>query len=89
MDRGIRGGLGNWNADEVDRFELAQQTLRTLIAAYSARIAGANDVEADRLRAERSRYADELRRLDPTDTATLARIAADYPALVDRVRNLR
>jgi hypothetical protein len=77
-----------WGIDaDADRLERAQQAVRLLIAAYSARIAAADPTEAAELRGHRSRYAEQLRTLGEADPATLDQVTADYPALARQVRN--
>jgi hypothetical protein len=80
------GDLGKWTNDEVDLLEQAQQGLRLLIGAFSARIEAAGPVEAVQLRERRSIYADQLRRLDPTDRKALTAIVVDVPVLLQRLR---
>src|SRR4051794_28900781 len=79
-------GPGGWTPVEADRFDLAQQTLRALVAACSARIAASDPHEIERWQADRSRYTAELRLLDATDGAALERIITEYPMLLRQIR---
>jgi tellurite resistance protein len=72
--------------DQIVQFDLAKDTLRTLIAAYSARMATADGATAEALRAAQMRYAGQLRQLSIRDTAAITKILRDYPELIRQVR---
>ncbi|MEU4190979.1 hypothetical protein AB0E69_03715 [Kribbella sp. NPDC026611] len=79
-----------WSFDEERAYEAARNRIGAVIAAYSARIwaaeqAGA-DAEADRLAAESAVYEELRRGLSPDDGGEIARINAEFPALLARVR---
>jgi hypothetical protein len=78
------GDLGNWNDDEVDLFEQAQQALRLLIGAYSARIDAAGPGHATDLLQRRARTAEQLRQLDPSRREALEKVVRDTPALLQQ-----
>ncbi|TCC10751.1 hypothetical protein [Kribbella soli] len=80
----------HWSFDDERAFEAARNRIGAVIAAYSARIGVADDAgddaEADRL-ADVSAGYEELRRgLSPDDKAEIARINAEFPELLARVR---
>ena len=75
------------STEQGEDFDRAVGLLRALNAAYSARIAQPHpDDDLEHLRAERRRYATEQRQLNPADQTTIARILAEYPAVLSRVR---
>jgi hypothetical protein len=84
------GALQRWSTEQSEDVDRAVGLLRALNAAYSARIAlphPGDDLE--QLRAERRRYATEQRQLNPADETTIARILAEYPAVISQVRTGR
>lgn len=79
-----------WSFDDERAFESARNRIGAVIAAYSARIGAADDAgdtaEADRLVEVSARYEELRRALSPDDGAEIARINAEFPELLARVR---
>jgi hypothetical protein len=75
-----------WTNDQLRRFETAKDTLRALIAAYSARIADDHPFALQDLRDARTRHAERLRTLAAADADEIAEILNEYPALILQVR---
>ncbi|TDD27420.1 hypothetical protein E1218_10560 [Kribbella turkmenica] len=79
-----------WSLDDERAFESARRRIGAVIAAYSARIGAAeaagDDAEADRLADESDGYEELRRTLSPDDKAGIARINAEFPELLARVR---
>jgi hypothetical protein len=77
-----------WTQEEAVAFECAREVITDLMAIYTGRIAeeaGKAQPDADRLatlRAERSRLAQERTGLHVENQAEVARIRAEYGALV-------
>lgn len=71
-------------------FDEAYALVSAVIAAYSARIHAEGDTDtAASLREARSRYLAERQSLSVTDRQQVERIRADYPALLQDVREDR
>ncbi|GAB3977645.1 hypothetical protein GCM10029978_067920 [Actinoallomurus acanthiterrae] len=66
-------------------YQAAAGILDAIIAAYSSRIAQAPESAAGLL-AARDRIEAEKRNLKTTDHASIQRIVARYPALLERIR---
>ncbi|MFG2042170.1 hypothetical protein [Dactylosporangium sp. NPDC048998] len=89
MDAGrFDDDLQPWSAGQQEGYDRAIGVLRALAAAYSARIARpeARD-DVAQLRAERGKVAAQQRDLDPADHTAIARILAEYPAVLREVRS--
>jgi hypothetical protein len=77
--------LGDWTEDQMFRYDQARETIRSVIGAYSARLADAAPADVETLEAEQARHAQLLRTLDPGDTAAVERVLNEYPALLARL----
>jgi hypothetical protein len=79
-----------WSFDDERAYESARNRIGAVIAAYSARIGAAedagDDAEADRLAEVSAEYEELRRRLSPDDGGEIARINAEFPELLARVR---
>lgn len=70
----------------MDAFEQARGLLSAVIAAYSARIAGAPPQEAAELREARARYLEQRRELTADDADSVREINERCPSLLNRLR---
>ncbi|MGC4773677.1 hypothetical protein ACLQ25_32545, partial [Micromonospora sp. DT44] len=71
-----------WSEAQMSLYDQARETIRSVVAAYSARLAAADPAEYEALRAEQHRHARLLRTLRPEDTSTIALVLAEYPTLL-------
>ncbi|MFC4048250.1 hypothetical protein ACFOY4_01030 [Actinomadura syzygii] len=74
-----------WDGTDADQFGRAVHLLNELVTALAALSRARAGEEAERLRAEELRYAQQRQRLRVVDRAEVAQILADYPA---RLRDL-
>ncbi|WP_020386992.1 hypothetical protein [Kribbella catacumbae] len=80
-------GDNGWTPDAEAEFVSARDLVSAVIAAYSERIDAAGGPEqADHLRAARTPYLELRARLTIEDSAEIAKISAEFPALLARVR---
>ncbi|MEV0290274.1 MULTISPECIES: hypothetical protein [unclassified Kribbella] len=79
-----------WSFDDERAFESARHRIGAVISAYSARIGAAenagDDAEADRLATASEAYEELRRTLSPDDKAEIAKVNAEFPDLLARVR---
>jgi hypothetical protein len=94
MDTGNENAQSDprWSYDDERAFESARNRIGAVIAAYSARIGAAmeagDNAAAERLIAVSAEYEDLRDDLSPDDSAEIARINAEFPELLARIRAL-
>ncbi|WP_433610703.1 hypothetical protein ACQP2P_42025 [Dactylosporangium sp. CA-139114] len=87
------GGVGSfeWSRRDSARYDAALEAVEEAIACYARlrnrAVASGNDAEAERLLADQAACVTEQRLLRPDDTAAVARILAEYPALIAWLRD--